>query len=206
MKGREAVRAANRRTEEAKAEAEALRAELAKERADRKAEAAELRSECKRLKADHMAEASRLAVEEVSRRLAQVEAERRARGLSDDMVKQSMHTLDRLVKNACRFVSMTHGLDPIDALCSVVTWMTGEDFIGVFDADKFIVEFGFPQDGWVADLARYQRYFMRNDAKRVARGDEDKALNLDRVEREAKIKIHPDYVSEWYSPSELPPL
>ncbi len=197
MKGREAVRAANRRTEEAKAEAESLRAELAKERANRKTEEVYLRSEVKRLKADHMAEASRLAAEEVTRRLAQVEAERRARGMSDDIAMNNLYLKDKFVLNACKYISMTTGSRPLNALNMVMTWMTDEDFRG-FAGPELIVNLGLPSDGWVGRFLRRHKYDLRRIARGYAKDGEVAAISLDHAEREGHKDIHPDYNPRWY--------
>ena len=197
MKGREAVRAANRRTAEAKEEADALRAELAKERADRKAEADALRSEVKRLKAEHMAEASRLAAEEVTRRIAQVEEEQRASGFSYAMAKNAMYAKDKFVLNACKYVSMTTGKPPETALEMVMTWMTDEDFYG-FQSPDLIVKLGLPSDGWVGLFLRRNKHDMRRQARNNAKRGNAAALSLSRAEHEGHADIHPHYDRRWY--------
>ena len=197
MKGREAVRAANRRTEEARADAEQLRTELAKERADRKAEEAALQSEVKRLRADHMAEASRLAGEEVRRRIAQVEEEQRASGFSYTMAKNAMYLKDKFVLNACKYVSMTTGNRPLGALEMVMTWMTDEDFVGFGRAD-IIVKLGLPSDGWVAMFIRENKHGLKRISRAYARDGEVAAVSLARAEREGHKGIHPDYNPRWY--------
>ncbi|MFF9118345.1 hypothetical protein ACF09Y_22545 [Streptomyces massasporeus] len=197
MKGREAARAANRRTAEAQAEAEGLRGDLARERADRKAETDALRTEIKRLKAGHIAEASRLAAEEVTRRLAQVEAERRARGLSDDITVNNLYLKDKFVLNACRYISMTTGQKPLNALAMVMTWMTNEDFYG-FKNPEVIVKLGLPSDGWVArTLRHYKHDLKRVTSKRIKNGDAW-AISLDHAYEEGHPGIHPDYKPDWY--------
>lgn len=197
MKGREAVRAANRRTAEAVAEAERLRTELAQERAERKEEATALRAEVKRLKANHMAEASRLAAEEVVRRIAQVEEEQRASGFSYAMAKNAMYAKDKFVLNACKYVSMTTGKRPLGALNLVMTWMTSEDFSGFGKAD-LVVKLGLPSDGWVAGFLRMHKHDLKRIARNYARNGEVAAVSLERAEREGHPDIHPDYNPRWY--------
>lgn len=197
MKGREAVRAANRRTAEAMAEAEALRAELAQERAGRKEETTALRSEVKRLKADHMAEASRLAGEEVRRRIAQVEEEQRASGFSYAMAKNAMYLKDKFVLNACKYISMTTGKRPLHALEMVMTWMTDEDFAGFGRADV-IVKLGLPSDGWVARFLRDNKHGLKRIARNYVKNGDVAAISLARAEREGHKDIHPDYNPRWY--------
>jgi hypothetical protein len=197
VKGREAVRAANRRTAEAKEEADALRSELAKERADRKAETDALRSEVKRLKAEHMAEASRLAAEEVTRRIAQVEEEQRASGFSYAMAKNAMYLKDKFVLNACKYISMTTGKRPLHALEMVMTWMTDEDFAGFGRAD-LIVKLGLPSDGWVAMFIRENKHDLKRIARSYAKNGDVAAISLARAESEGHKDIHPNYNPRWY--------
>lgn len=197
MKGREAVRAANRRTAEVTAEAEALRAELAQERAERKGEATALRSEVKRLKADHMAEASRLAGEEVRRRIAQVEEEQRASGFSYVMAKNAMYLKDKFVLNACKYISMTTGKRPLSALNMVMTWMTDEDFVGFGRADM-IVKLGLPSDGWVAMFIRDNKHDLKRIARNYAKNGDVAAISLAHAERKGHEDIHPSYSPRWY--------
>lgn len=197
MKGREAVRAANRRTAEAKAGADALRAELAMERSDRKAEVDGLRAEVKRLKADHMAEASRLAAEEVARRIAQVEEEQRASGFSYAMAKNAMYLKDKFVLNACKYISMTTGVRPGHALHLVMTWMTDEDFRG-FDRADLIVKLGLPSDGWAARYVLERKHDLKRIARSNAKNGKFAAVSLERAEREGHKDIHPDYNARWY--------
>lgn len=197
MRGKEAVRAANRRTSEARAEAEGLRAELAQERAERRQETHALRAEIKRLKADHMAEASRLAAEEVTRRLAEIEAERNARGFSDTLTKNALYLKDKFVLNACRYISMTKGARPLQALEMVMTWMTDEDFYG-FESPDMIVKLGLPSDGWVASFLRENKQGVRRIARNRIRADRPAAVALDRALQEEHPDIHPSYRPHWY--------
>lgn len=197
MKGREAVRAANRRTTEAATEAEKLRAELAEMRATHRREAADLRTEIKRLAADHIAEASRLAGEEVTRRLAQVEAERRARGLSDDIAINLIYQKDKFVLNACKYISMTTGQGPLSALSKVMTWMTDEDFYG-FEKPELIAKLGLPPDGWVARYLRQNKHDLRRIARKRIKNDQAAAISLARAEQEGHPDIHADYNPRWF--------
>lgn len=197
MKGREAVRAANRRTNGANAAAEQLRAELAAAQADHKWEADGLRAEIKQMKANHMAEASCLAAEEVQRRLAQIEEQRRARGLSDDVARNMLYLKDKFVLNACKYISMTTGEKPLTALSMVMTWMTDEDFYG-FEKPEMIVKLGLPMDGWVAVFLRHYKHDLKRVARNRRKHGNAAAVTLEKAEREDHPDIHPDYNPRWY--------
>lgn len=196
-RGREAARAANRRTEEARTEVQQLREELAAERRQRKVEADELRAEIKRLHADQVGAASRMAADEVARRMAQLEEERRQKGFSDEVVKTMLYLKDKFVLNACRYISMTTGERPLGALSMVMTWMTDEDFYG-FENVEVIAKLGLPTDGWVARYLRQNRHDLRRIARARARDGRPAAVTLDHAVAEGHSRIHPDYNPRWY--------
>jgi hypothetical protein len=201
VKGREAVRAAGRRTQEAIAEAEQARADLAAERADHKEETDALRAEIKKLKANQIAEAGRLAAEEVSRRLAEKEEERRRRGISDDIAKNSLYLKDKFVRNVCKHISMTTGISPVWALQVVLPWMTDEDNRVAYDHAKMLVKLGLPSDGWVGAMLRSERFYLRNKSRSLAREGRIVSVPLERAEEEGNWmgnEIHPKYEPRWY--------
>lgn len=190
MRGKEAAKAANRRTIAAHDEIERLKAELKAERDCQ----AKLKDEIQRLKADHFQEASRIAVAEVKRQLERVEKERRDRGLSDDIVNHLSFRKDMLIRNACKYVSMTKGLDPAAALMMVMTWATDKDFTegkGLSRTD-FLIELGVPFDGWVARQCRRISQFTMPKEWRHS------AISLERAETEGHPDIHPKYNPKWY--------
>jgi hypothetical protein len=199
-RGREAARAAGRRAVEAQGLAAAKDAELAALRSEHKKEATALRDEIKRLRCDHMAEASKLATEEVGRRLAEIEEKQRDLGFSVDMGHNLLYQKDKFVRNACRYISMTKGLDPSTALEMVVTWMTDEDCMGLTDSAAFIVKLGVPSDGWVAMELRRVQHWNRTIAKKSIRSGKPRAVSLDHAEQEGNPNIHPEYKPHWYPP------
>lgn len=204
-RGREAARAAKRREDEARAEVECLREQLASERSKRAEEGAGLRTEIRRLKADQMAEASRLAAEEVTRRLAQLEEERRARGLSDDIVKTSFYLKDKFVLNACKYISMTTGERPFAALSMVMTWMTDEDFYG-FENVEIIAKLGLPTDGWVARFLRHNKHDLKRVARARIKNGNPAAVSLDHALAEGNSRIDPNYDPLWYPQMQYPEI
>lgn len=190
MRGKEAAKAANRRHLAAVEETEQLKADLKAER-DRQSQ---LKDEIQRLKTEHFQEATRIASGEVKRQLARIEKERRDRGLSDDIVNHMTFRKDMLIRNACKYISMTTAALPIDALMMVMTWATEKDFKegkGLSRAD-FLIELGVPFDGWVARTCKRRAHANMPDAWRAS------AISLERAEVEGHSDIHPKYKKEWY--------
>ncbi len=192
MKGKEAAQAARRRAEQLQAECDRLTAELKSERSNHAREVDTLERQVRSERVNHMAEAARLAAEEVQRKLAEVEAERRTRGLSDDIAVHLILQTDKFIMNACRYVSMTTGAGPLDALAVVLVWKTEKDVERLPRADQFI-ELGVPADGWVArQLKELPRGWRKTSAYR------NLAMTLDRAEEEGHRRIHPNYRPSWY--------
>lgn len=190
MRGKEAAKAANQRHLAALEEIEQLKADLKAER-DRQSQ---LKDEIQRRKTEHFQEAARIAGEEVKRQLARVEKERRDRGLSDDIVNHMTFRKDMLIRNACRYVSMTKGVDPTEALMMVMTWAYEKDFtegkgLGRMD---FLIELGVPFDGWVARTCKRIAKFKMPNIWRAS------AISLDKAQAEGHPDIHPKYKKEWY--------
>lgn len=194
MRGKKAAQAANRRTREATTTLESLRALLAQERVDHKREVADLRTEVQRLRTD----ASKIAQAELERTLKRIEEERRMRGLSDDIVIDLMYQKDKFVMNACRYISMSTGRRPLDALPMVMTWMSGEDFVGVFNAVNLLAKYGLPRDGWVARALKANKHVLKPIARHNLASGTPASISLDRAEREGHPSIHPDYDPQWY--------
>lgn len=200
-RGREAARAATRRAQEAEADAQQARDELAAERAERKTEVGAFRDEIKQLKSDRLAEAASMAATEVTRQLAQAEAERRAKGMSDDIARNLLYLKDKFTYNACRYLSMTTGAKPQHALELVMTWMTDEDFYG-FTGPDVLVKLGLPNDGWVARFLRENRHGLRRIRRLRLRNGDPAAVNLDRALADGNANIHPAFDPRWYPPVE----
>lgn len=197
MKGKYAARTENRRVAEISAEANELRATLKQERDDSRAQIVSLEAEIRRLRADQMGEASRLAAEEVQRRMAEAEQERERRGMSDDVARHLMYQKDKFIMNACRYLSMTKGLHPTEALAIVLTWCTDDDIYGITSLD-FIVKLGVPRDGWVGRTwQQVKQAHVRPTRKRMKEGT-PLAISLDRAEQEGHPDIHPKHNPAWY--------
>lgn len=193
MKGKQAAAAARRREAGALEAVEKVKGEKAEQKAKYEAEINRLREELAALRNNMREEAARLAGEEIRRVLAEKEAERQARGLSDATVEALAHKKDALVREACRYVSMQIGEPPMMALRLVLTWITGQRYAGQYTEDWLIQE-GLPRDGWVLTLFRTNRYADR--AQGVVNGHITDTL--DEAEEMNHPSIHPGYRRDWY--------
>jgi hypothetical protein len=194
VRGKKAAQAANRRAKEAASTVGQLQALLAEERAAHRQEVITLSGEIKRLRTD----ASRIAQAEVERTLKRIEDERRMRGMSDDIATDLMYQKDKFVMNACRYISMTTGRWPLQALPMVMTWMLDDDFVGVLNEVNLLLKCGLPSGGWVAQMLKDNKHALRPIAKRNRARGTHEAISLDRAEREGHPSIHPDYDPRWY--------
>ncbi|GAC1408740.1 MAG: hypothetical protein NVSMB60_30250 [Mycobacterium sp.] len=192
MKGKEALSAARKRLEDAQVMCASLEVALKSERDAHRQQIHDLESQLRRARADHMAEASIIAAEEVTRRLEEFEEERRNRGLSDDIVMHMIYSTDRFIMNACRYVSMTTGIIPTDALAIVLAWKTDKDVTKLPRVDQ-LIELGIPADGWVAREAKR----LTPGWRRTALG-RFKVVSLDHAVEQSHSRIHKDYRDEWY--------
>ena len=198
MKGKYANSAVHRRAENAQAELEQARADLAEERVRRHAETEALKTELRKVRAEILNEARRLASDELEKRLREAEEERRMQGISDDMITHWQYRLDRLVMNACRYFSMTEGTNPLQALAQVWTWVTDEDSYGAWQDRVKLAALGLPRDGWVVWALQRQSFLVRARRESRRRLDTPLAISLERAEREDHPEIHPDY-KKWAS-------
>jgi hypothetical protein len=204
VKGKQGVASARRREHEAKSKAELLTQQAKNEREGFIAQINELRAEVRRLHAEHTREAGQIAAAEVERILAAKEKERADRGLSDSIAIGMMYEKDKLIRNACRYLSMTKGLDPLDALPVVLAWQTDKQVWRVPSATTLAGRLGVAKDGWVvAQSKRLSQYWERA----IKRGFKDKgrpeAYSLDYVDAhldEFKDRIHERYNPAWYPP------
>jgi hypothetical protein len=197
MRGKAAAQSANRRAGDAAAFAARLQTELGQVRAQRAAEVADLKAELARIKADQHAEAARLAKAECDRLLAKAEQQRRDKGISDDIVYHLMNQKDRLLMNACRYLSMRDGRPPWVVYPLVITWCTDEDFTSITNPTrlKFLLDLGVPVDGWFARMLTQSKFW---DRRRRRMTPEREAVSLDTAEREGHPDIHPHYKPQWY--------
>jgi hypothetical protein len=195
-KGREAVRAARRRQAEAGSEAARLKAEMAGEREAHRIEVADLRAQITELRADVWHKASEMSVELTRDRLEEIEKARRAQGLSDDITVWLCWQKDRLIRNACKYISMTSGTDPYTAIAMVLTWCTDKDIRSLLRDDmEWFIELGVPPDGWVAGRIKRDKRWQKTEQTRSS------AVSLDHAIEQDHPKIHPDYKkygAKWY--------
>lgn len=204
LKGKYANRAVNSRAEVAEAEVVRLRAELKTVRTEGAKAIKELRDENGELTAEMVARAGELASAEVQRQIAAFHEERRRRGLSDQIVTQLMRRKDRLIMNACRYISMTTGDVPMVALEQVITWATDEDFIAATNRTGLFVELGVPDDGWVAwAIGPLNKYLERAIGRRRRRARAP-LRPLDYVDEHLdQFDVHPMYDARWYAPETI---
>lgn len=202
MRGREAARAANRRAAGLAAELEATRQELAQERSSRKQQELAHREEIRRLKVEQSAEAGRLAAKEVAKQVKAYKEKQQELGLSVEMSRHHLVQKDKLVRNACRYVSMTRGAHPLYALHQVITWMTDEDFAGVPNPAGMVIALGLPPDGWVAQLLKCNQHSERRYARSIRKVGSSPYVSLDRAIEQANEQIHPAFKKSWYPPIE----
>ena len=202
MKGREAVRAAQRRETQTRDELAQVKAQLRDERDRHHRREVELESEASRLRNDIRIEAGAIAAEQVKKKLAEADEERRQRGLSDDIVIYFTYQKDWLIRNACRYLSMTKNMHPRHALALVLTWATDHDIDYLLnDRESFFLDLGLPMDGFVATEIRI--------GKKQEKRFPSAAMTLSRALAEGHEDIHPDYTvkqdAEWYPPAEWTP-
>lgn len=205
-KGKYANRAENRRTDSAEAEVVRLRAELVAQRDSAAATIKDLSAQVLDLKTDVLGHANKLVSAEVARRIEAFHEERKMRGLSDDILKQHAMKQDRLMFNACRYLSMTKGYEPLKALDLVMTWVTDDDYFGAYDPVKLVIELGVMGGGWVdRTLRSIDRTWERGMTRRNKRRNTARAVALDHVAEIVEadpegngFEIHPKYNPKWY--------
>jgi hypothetical protein len=199
VKGKEAAQAARRREAEALRELRNLRAELAGERRRAHDETQALKGEIRQLHSEILSKARSIADEAIQRRSAELEDALAAEGLTRDLVDQLQIQKDKLLFNACRYISMTKGASPLTALTMVWTWFTEMDCYGLPDNPALMFSLGLPQNGWVATQLRglNPRLHRRGTAAREA-ANVPLAVSLQHAERQDRDDIHPGY-RRWES-------
>ena len=194
-RGKEAVQAANRRAADAETTLAVAKERLAAERVEIHAENERLKLEVQRLNREADSIAAERADAQVRQRLEELENERHRRGLTEEVVVYLARAKDFLIRNACKYVSMTTGEPPDIALPMVLAWMTERTIHEVSENEDFLLSLGLPLDGWVASeskqIKRRQDYGRRGP-KGVA------AISLTDAEQELDPRIHPDYQTRWY--------
>lgn len=191
-RGKQAAASARRKATRAQEKTDEVKSRLQAEREQSDQEIKNLKAEVHRLKTDHLLEAQRLAAEEISRVRAEHEETTAQLKAVVEGAQQIMYTKDYLVANACRYISMTIGDTPLEALDMVVTWMTGEDFHEeILNYEAFLERLALPPDGWVGTLWKRNKHLnpLRTGS----------AISLENAEKVGHDRIHKDYNPAWYS-------
>jgi hypothetical protein len=197
-RGKCAAKAEKRREDSALEEIRTLKAQLQAERDGRRMETEELKTQVVKLRGEIMREAAALADKKVADRLEQIAAERRKRDVTEEMAVTLINQHDYFIREACRYISMTTGCEPVQALAVVWSWMDGKDVYAV--SAKDLMERGVTPSGWVALMLRMRSEGLQayKNSRRVRRerGKEiaPMAVSLDHAEERAEeFNIHPGY-------------
>jgi hypothetical protein len=200
VKGKQAARAANRRADTAEAKAEELKGRLASERSDWDIREKSLKEEIGRLKNGLIEEAGRLAAEEISRLNEELIQARRQLSEAEARVEAEAEARDYLMRNMCKYISMTEGVQPSLALGRVITWLTNKPYTQNADVNATLRDLQLPSDGWVAKLLRRGATYLKD------RGGET-SVPLDYAEEHhEEFPVHPGYQSIWYAKEAAPRL
>jgi hypothetical protein len=202
-RGKAASQNANRRAAEVQERVEQLEKELRQVKEAWRLEVNDLRSQLLRERNERLAVAGDIAAEDVARLQGRINELQRSLRVADDLVLGLMSGKDRLMMNACRYISMTTGKHPGLALPMVITWATDEDFYGFAQASaaKLMADLGVPAHGWVAHTIgdRAHRILYRESTRRRVEGGIPLTRNLDDVAEEAdRYALHPQYRQHWY--------
>lgn len=194
-RGKYAARAANHRESQLTAELGQLRAQLAEERQQHHTEIQALKTELTTLRGDILGQAKQVANREIEARRAELEQAMYDQGLSFDLINALAVQRDRLIFNACRYLSMREGLGPIDALQCVWTWFTNVDCYalpgGGSNVDWLVL--GLPKDGWVAgQLRRQNPHWRKHLLKKDLANGTPYARPLGSIDINDE-RIHPNY-------------
>lgn len=201
MKGKEAIGAARRREAEADSRAAAALDQLKSERQRNADETNALKSEVRRLRSDHLAEAERIAAVEVRKRMAEAEDARRESGMSDDIAIAMLWHKDRFIHNACKFLSMTRGIYPAEAISWVLAWATDRSLDRNMSPVQMATTLGVPPNGWTIRTWRNDYYeWSQRVGGKVAREPITKTVSLDEALLAGHPDIHPGYQPRWYPP------
>lgn len=194
MKGREAARAAQRRELNLQERVAELETALTETKRQWRTEVAAANAENLRLRSAIHEEAQSLAESAAADRIRKYEQMLRDKGMHEGVLRTWVVGKDKFLRNAARYVSMTTGEHPADAIQIVVTWMTDRPWEPIQDVKKFCLRFGLPPDGWVARWLKRDRFFQKTELGST------KAVNLDVAIAEKYPRIHPAYQDKWYPP------
>jgi hypothetical protein len=202
MKGREAARAAKRRERQAGEESDRLREQLKQLQYEHDRTVQELEAQIGRLKKSLTDRAADLAGEVVRQLQEELTHTRSAARQAEERLRETRQRKDELVRNACRYISMTTGTPPELASEAVITWMTGEDFTYPADIEAALDRLDLPRDGWLARLWKARLHARRLIGRKGVPGN---GVSLDTAEQSMPERVHPCYRPQWYRDQPLTP-
>lgn len=193
MKGKQAARAANRRADTAETKIKEVTQRLRTERTERATETQALKDEIGRLKNSLIEEARRLAAEEIGRLNNDLITTRKQLSGAQGSLDEAATARDQLMRNMCKYISMTEGVHPSAAIGRVATWLTNEPFTQGADVDALAERLGLPRNGWVVrEMSRAVQWLRKG-----ANGQ--RAVPLDYAEEHPQeFDVHPQYRPSWY--------
>lgn len=202
MRGKQAAAAANRRADAAEAQVVDLKKRLRAHKVEHAAENQALKDEIGQLKTNLIEEAARLGAKEIARLKEKIISLTAELSEASEIRRQEAKARDYLMRNMCKYVSMTRGLLPSEAVSNVITWLTNEPFSQKSDTAVIADRLGLPMDGWVMTELRRSQTLMVNES---ALGHE--AVPLDQVDEDLeRFAIHKDYRPVWYEKMRAPRL
>lgn len=151
MKGKEAAAAAARRAREIESERNALRQQLAEERAAHRAEVTELRTQITDLGNALRSEVAEMAEDAITRIRIGADA---AAALHETRIDLMAQYQNRIILNVCHLMSIAWGLRPDAGIASVVSWALGRRVGPDEDLSPLLDELGIRRDDWTSVMVR----------------------------------------------------
>lgn len=202
MRGKQAAAAANRRADAAEQKARDLAARLKTEREARDEETKALKKEIGDLKSGLIEEAARLASAEILRLKEEIIVLTGQLSEANEHRREASKARDYLMRNMCKYISMTKGLPPTEAVTMAATWLTNEQFSEKTDTATIAMRLDLPPDGWVmTELRRAQTYMVAESL------GGHQAVPLDEVDTKLdQFTVHKRYQPDWYEKMRAPRL
>lgn len=195
-RGREAARAAQRRAAEAAEKLGTAQKQADETRERAQEENQKLREEIAALHREMEQRAGQLAGQELAAARAATHTAGQQRAAAVEQLKEALDHRDHLVREACRYVSMTTGQPPMAALAVVSTWITGKRPQFKLPPAGILASLGLPAAGWAAHTLTH--------AGRAARIAATNVISLDEAEDSGGTHVHTAYRSDWYRDSRPP--
>jgi hypothetical protein len=205
-RGKAAARSANRRATAVGERVAELESELKEAQRAHRAQVQQLRTELTQARSEVTRQAEVLAQAELARVRGEVDAANDQCRVGEKLLWNTTLKQDRLIRNACRYLSMKSGRHPLDVLPLVITWLTDEDFYieDYGDPAALLVKLGVDRSGWVAHilLRRVDTVLTKYDTKSRELASRERvptAWSLDHVEDHPEdFSIHEKYKPKWY--------